>query len=122
MVVRNWNDVPPVIAHDYAIVWHIFGERGSEGRTYEEAPLEGMNTFLRQMMQGGVEEDYHKHDDREQLYYITRGHGKVRIDERTYEVKEGDAVHIPLGSMHQLMNDSDDWIEHILVSAPVKRP
>ncbi len=38
---------------------------------------------------------------------------------RSYEVQQGDTVHVPPKSRHQLVNDSDDWIEHLLITAKV---
>jgi len=59
------------------------------------------------------------HKDREQIYYFIRGEGKMKIDDEIYPVKTGDTVYLPPKAYHQLINDSDDWIEHILVTVPV---
>ena len=120
VIIRNWKDVTPVVAHDNAIVWSIFRAKGSGGQPYEEAPLEGIAGFTFHMVQAGKSSDYHEHDDREQVYYITRGRGKMKIDDRTYDVKQGDAVYVPLHVRHQLINDSDDWIEHLIISGRIK--
>ena len=56
---------------------------------------------------------------KEQLYYIISGRGKMKLDGKIYEVRPGDSVHIPPKVKHQLINAGDDWVEHILVSAPV---
>ena len=34
--------------------------------------------------------------------------------------REGDAVHIPPRVKHQIFNDGDDWIEHLIISAQVE--
>ena len=121
MTRRNWRDQAPYVGHETAIIWPIFAAKGTEGKSYEEAPLEGMTAFTLHMMQARKEGDYHAHEDAEQVYYFVRGRGKMRIDDEILEVREGDAVHIPPGSLHLLINDSDDWIEHILVTARVRR-
>jgi quercetin dioxygenase-like cupin family protein len=43
----------------------------------------------------------------------------MKLDGKIYEVRPGDSVHIPPKAKHQLINDDDEWVEYILVSAPV---
>ena len=121
MVIRNWSDVTPYVGHETAIIWPIFRGQGSAGLGPEEAPLLGTTGFTVHAMQRGMEGDYHDHEDVEQIYYITQGQGKMKIDDEIYEVKEGDAVHLPQKTKHQLINDSDDWIQHLIISAKVKQ-
>ena len=40
----------------------------------------------------------------------------MKIDGTVYEVKEGDAVYIPVNTYDQLTNDSSDWIEHLIIN------
>ena len=72
-------------------------------------------------MQGRKSGDYHLHEDAEQVYYFTAGRGKMKIDDVIYEVAKGDAVHVPPMSRHQLINDGEEWIEHLIVTARVNR-
>ncbi len=116
VTIRNWKDVDPYVGHETAIIWPIFKAKGTEGLTDEQAPLEGMVSFTRHMMQGGKSGDYHDHEDREQVYYFISGRGKMKLDGEIYDVRAGDTVHIPPQVKHQLINDSDDWIEHLLVT------
>ena len=55
----------------------------------------------------------------ERIYYIISGRGKMKLDGKIYEVRPSDSVHIPPRVKHQLINDGDEWVEHILVSSPV---
>ena len=120
MVIRNWRNVTPYVGHETAVIWPIFRTKNASDLTPEEAPLIAARGFTRHMMQGGQSGDYHAHENVEQIYYITEGSGKMKIDDEIYEVKEGDAVHLPPKTMHQLINDSDDWIQHLIISATVK--
>ena len=43
----------------------------------------------------------------------------MKIDDQIYDVKEGDSVHLPPKTKHQLINDSEDWIQHSIVSIVV---
>ncbi len=119
MVIRNWKEATPYVGHETAIIWPIFVAKGAQGLTAEEAPLLGATGFTLHRMQSGMEGDYHDHQDREQIYYFTSGKGKMKIDDEIHPVREGDAVHLPPKTMHQLINDSDDWIEHLIVTAVV---
>ncbi len=120
-VLRNWREVTPYVDHESAIIWPIYrGGDGYEDLPHEAAPLLGMVGFTIHRMQGGRSGDYHDHEDREQVYYFTEGRGKMKLDDVIYDVRDGDAVHIPPKVKHQLINDSDDWIEHLLITAPVR--
>jgi len=119
MVIRNWRDAVPTVGHDAKLIWSIFRARGTEGLSYEQAPLEGMVSLTLHRLQGGTEGDYHEHEDKEQVYYFLQGKGKMKIGGEVYKVREGDAVHIPPKTKHQLSNDDEDWIEHLIVSTAV---
>ena len=118
VAIRNWRAVTPVVAHESAIVWSFFRSKGTEGSTEAEAPLEKFSGFTLHRMQSGKNGDYHQHEDREQLYYFTEGRGKMKIDDKIYAVRQGDAVHVSPRTRHQLINDSDDWIEHLIITGP----
>ena len=47
------------------------------------------------------------HPDNDQFFRFEHGQGKVVIDETTYDVKDGDAVIVPAGSKHNVVNTSD---------------
>lgn len=47
------------------------------------------------------------HGDGDQFFRFERGTGKVIIDETEYEVTDGDAVIVPAGSRHNVINTSD---------------
>jgi mannose-6-phosphate isomerase-like protein (cupin superfamily) len=119
VVVRNWRDSAPRVSHLSKIIWNIFSAKGQDGQSHEQAPLEGFSSLSLHMMQSGKEGDSHEHEELEQVYYFTQGHCKMKIADRIYEVREGDAVHIPPGNAHQLINDSDDWVQHLIISARV---
>ncbi len=120
VTIRNWRDAAPHVGHESAIIHYIFGEKDIDPR-YIEAPLEGGWTLTRHMMQGGKEGDYHEHEDREQVFYIPSGRGKMKVDGTIYETVEGDAVHIPPKTKHQTINDSDDWLELLVITVRVDR-
>jgi mannose-6-phosphate isomerase-like protein (cupin superfamily) len=44
------------------------------------------------------------HHDRDQFFRFESGRGKCMIDGNEYEVKEGDAIVIPAGARHNILN------------------
>jgi mannose-6-phosphate isomerase-like protein (cupin superfamily) len=47
------------------------------------------------------------HTDNDQFFRFEKGTGKVIIDGNEYEVKDGDAVIVPSGSQHNVINMSE---------------
>ena len=84
-VVRNWRDATPHVGHESVIIHYILGEK-AEGKTYEEAPIEGEWSLTRHAIQGGKEGDYHVHDAAEQVFYFTKGTGQMKIDDKLYDL------------------------------------
>ena len=48
------------------------------------------------------------HTDHDQFFRFEAGMGLVVIDDNQYEVKDGDAVVVPAGSQHNVINTSSD--------------
>jgi mannose-6-phosphate isomerase-like protein (cupin superfamily) len=55
----------------------------------------------------GEEIGLETHDENDQFFRFEKGDGKVLIGETEYEVKDGDAVVIPSGTPHNIINISD---------------
>jgi len=47
------------------------------------------------------------HEDNDQFFRFEKGQGKVIINETVYEVTDGDAVIVPAGSQHNVINLSE---------------
>jgi mannose-6-phosphate isomerase-like protein (cupin superfamily) len=47
------------------------------------------------------------HEGGDQFFRFEKGEGKVIIDETEYEVTDGDAVIVPVGSQHNVINTSE---------------
>ena len=48
------------------------------------------------------------HEDNDQFFRFEKGNGKVVIDGNEYEVADGDAVVVPAGAQHNVINLSDE--------------
>jgi mannose-6-phosphate isomerase-like protein (cupin superfamily) len=124
-VIRNWRDVGPRVGHENAIVWRLLnpahGGRAEPGAVADDAQaaacLQRITGLARHALQGGKRSDYHVHPNAEQVYYILRGRGALIVDGERYPVREGDVVYLPPGVYHQAVNESDDWMEHLIITA-----
>jgi mannose-6-phosphate isomerase-like protein (cupin superfamily) len=46
------------------------------------------------------------HEENDQFFRFESGHGRVTIDETTYDVADGDAIIVPAGAQHNVENTS----------------
>ena len=122
MFIRNWREAIPYVGHNAKIIWPILTRAERENvEPPEAACLRGLSNLTRHVLQGGMKSDYHEHENTEQVYYFIRGSGRMRIDGQEYPVKAGDAVHLPAKTRHQVINDGEEEIEHLNISAIVNR-
>ena len=119
-VLRHWDQVVPYVGHESALIWPIF--RGVDGKPdggWANTVMNGMTGWTIHRVQGRRDGDYHAHRDAEQLYYFLTP-ARMLIDGATISVVPGDLLHVPPRVKHQLLNaHSEDWVEHLLVTAPV---
>jgi quercetin dioxygenase-like cupin family protein len=131
-VLRSWREIRPKVGHDNAIVYKLLdpvakGDAGAGGggaaEAAEAAPNEAARCLQRvtgvakHMLQPGMKSDYHVHPNAEQVYYVLRGRGALIVDDERYPVREGDTIYLPAGVRHQAVNEGDDWMEHLIVTA-----
>lgn len=51
-----------------------------------------------------------KHEHRKEHWVVARGRGMFHLDGAEQRVREGDAIYIPLGGVHRIHNDGDDYL------------
>ena len=112
----NWRDHAPHVSKRNVLVGNLLGPTGGESTTMGAHVLRQIQLLARHVMQPGQTGDYHVHADQEQVYYLLRGAGKMHVDEEIYPVRTGDLICLPATCYHQLINDGDDWIEHLLIA------
>ena len=59
----------------------------------------------------------HAHSEQEEVYVVTRGSGRLKLDDEVIELKEYDAVRIPAGTMRNC-EAGPDGIEYLAFGAP----
>ena len=60
----------------------------------------------------------HFHPKTEEIYFITAGSGKMRIENEMREVKIGDAIAIPPGQKHKIWNTGGEILKLLCCCAP----
>ena len=113
MIARNINDKEVLdttyIAHGGAIAQMIL-----DRRTLKEI---GFLAIAR--LEPGREIEAHS-DPMEEIYLIVSGSGKMGVDDETRTVGPGDAIWIPAGSRHSLLNDGQEDCTILVVASPVE--
>ncbi len=92
-----------------------------ENSNFRQVLFTGKKTQLVLMsLKPGEEIGEEVHDKVDQFFRFEAGEGKVIIDEQEYEVKDGDAVIVPAGSKHNIVNvsSSEDLKLYTLYSPP----
>ncbi len=92
-----------------------------ENSNFRQVLFTGKKTQLVLMsLKPGEEIGEEVHDKVDQFFRFEAGEGKAIIDEQEYEVKDGDAVIVPAGSKHNIVNvsSSEDLKLYTLYSPP----
>ena len=65
---------------------------------------------------GSTQEHYHARA--EEIYFITAGCGRMRIEAEIAEVKSGDAIAIPPGKKHKIWNTGSETLKLLCCCSP----
>jgi mannose-6-phosphate isomerase-like protein (cupin superfamily) len=109
MDVRNLNEVPSFITKDGSEIRELLAHRNSVVRKQSLAEA-------RVPITGATQEHYHR--AAEEIYLITAGQGRMRLDGEIRDVKPGDAIAIPPGSRHKLWNTGNEVLCLLCCCAP----
>jgi len=78
-------------------------------RTESELTEVALNTW-----RAGLIGPPHRHDQKEQIFYITSGTGMVKVGNENFNVKPGCLVYVPLGVEHQTIAGDHEALNYIL--------
>src|SRR5437773_9807949 len=95
MDVKNLDEAPAFTTKDGSEIRELLAHRNSAIRNQSLAEA-------RVPVGGSTLEHYHVKT--EEIYFITAGTGRMRIDNETRDVKPGDAIAIPPGQQQKLWN------------------
>jgi mannose-6-phosphate isomerase-like protein (cupin superfamily) len=109
MDVKNLDGVPSFITVDGSEIRELLAHRNSAIRNQSLAEA--------RIPVGGATLE-HFHPRAEEIYYITHGSGKMRIEGELREVKVGDAIAIPPGQKHKIWNTGAEILRLLCCCAP----
>ena len=95
MDIVSLNETKPFITKDGSEIRKLLAHRNSSIRNQSLAEA--------RLTTGGATQE-HYHVRAEEIYYITAGQGRIRIEGQCREVEAGDAIAIPPGTRHKLWN------------------
>jgi mannose-6-phosphate isomerase-like protein (cupin superfamily) len=109
MDIKNIDELAPFITKDGSEIRELLAYRNSAIRHQSLAEAR---------LPVGTSTQEHFHPRAEEIYYITHGTGKIRIENETREVKPGDAIAIPPGQKHKLWNTGGEVLRLLCCCAP----
>jgi mannose-6-phosphate isomerase-like protein (cupin superfamily) len=109
MDIRNLEETGSFITKDGSEIRELLAYRNSIIRNQSLAEA-------RVPVGGSTQEHYHVRT--EEIYYITHGSGRIRIEGETRDVRAGDAIAIPPGQKHKLWNTSGEVLRLLCCCAP----
>ncbi len=109
MDIHNIEEIAPFITKDGSEIRELLAYRNSVIRHQSLAEA-------RLPVGGSTQEHYHPKT--EEIYYITAGQGRMRIESEMREVKIGDAIAIPAGQKHKIWNTSSEVLKLLCCCAP----
>lgn len=109
MDIKSLNEVTPFTTKDGSEIRELLAHRNSVIRNQSLAEAR---------LAAGAGTQEHFHPRAEEIYYITHGAGKIRIENETREVRAGDAIAIPPGQKHKLWNTGGEPLRLLCCCAP----
>ena len=119
IIVRNWRDVSPTIAHKSGVDWRLLsmaiktaGDIDAEVEPKFRC-LKNITYVSLAKLHQGLSYEPHKHDDHEEVYYIINGKGTIKIGEESARFRDGDVIYIPEKKTHSITSDGDNVVEFL---------
>jgi mannose-6-phosphate isomerase-like protein (cupin superfamily) len=109
MDVKNLSAVAAFITKDGSEIRELLAHRNSVIRNQSLAEAR---------LPVGASTQEHYHPKAEEIYYITHGAGRIRIEGETRDAKPGDAIAIPPGQKHKLWNTGTEPLRLLCCCAP----
>jgi mannose-6-phosphate isomerase-like protein (cupin superfamily) len=119
LIVRNWRNVYPTIAHKSGLDWRLLS---MESKTHGDIDTEVDHKFqcLKSItyvslakLQPSLSYEPHEHQDHEEIYYIMNGSGHIKIGDEIAKFSDGDVIYIPEKTSHSITNDGNEMVEFL---------
>ena len=109
MDIVRLSEAPPFVTKDGSEIRELLAYRNSAIRNQSLAEAR---------LPVGAATQEHYHATTEEIYFITSGEGRMRIEGETREVRTGDAIAIPPGQKHKLWNTGPTPLTLLCCCAP----
>lgn len=109
MDIKNLSEVPTFITKDGSEIRELLAYRNSEIRHQSLAEAR---------IGVGASTQEHYHVQTEEIYFITAGLGRMRIENDERLVRAGDAIAIPPGRKHKIWNTGNETLRLLCCCAP----
>jgi mannose-6-phosphate isomerase-like protein (cupin superfamily) len=119
LIVRNWRNVYPTIAHKSGLDWRLLSmDTKTHGDIDAEVDpkfqcLKSITYVSLAKLQPSLSYERHEHQDHEEIYYIINGNGHIKIGDETAEFRDGDVIYIPEKTSHSITNDDNEMVEFL---------
>jgi mannose-6-phosphate isomerase-like protein (cupin superfamily) len=119
VIVRNWRNVYPTIAHKSGLDWRLLSMPAkTHGDIDAEVDpkfqcLKSITYVSLAKLQPSLSYEAHDHQDHEEVYYIISGSGHIQIGTETTQFRDGDVVYIPSNTVHSITNDGTEMVEFL---------
>ena len=109
MDIRNIGRVPAFTTLDGSEIRELLAHRNSAIRNQSLAEAR---------LAPGQSTTPHYHPKSEEIYYLLSGEGQMRLGDEIHMVSAGDAIAIPPGVVHQILNTGDTELRLLCCCAP----
>jgi mannose-6-phosphate isomerase-like protein (cupin superfamily) len=109
MEIKSVDAAQPFITKDGSEIRELLAPRNSVIRNQSLAEAR---------LPAGTSTQEHYHGKTEEIYFITAGQGRMRIEGEMAEVKTGDAIAIPAGKRHKLWNTGGETLKLLCCCSP----
>jgi mannose-6-phosphate isomerase-like protein (cupin superfamily) len=109
MEIKNLAEVPSFITKDGSEIRELLAHRNSRIRNQSLAEAR---------IHPGCSTQEHFHRQTEEIYFITEGQGRMRIESEMCEVQVGDAIAISPGQKHKIWNSGTGVLKLLCSCAP----
>ena len=107
--LSHYAEIQAFITRDGSVIRELMhpASHGADKQSLAEARLAaGQKTLL------------HRHQQTEEIYYITQGRGLMTLGKQQFEVLQGDTICIPPGAVHCLENLIDEELVLLCCCSP----
>ncbi len=118
----DWISAPHGAPEARAIAQLLKDQPLAPGANIRAIPLQKTEHSAQFLVQIRGREPLHYHADSDLTVFLLRGHGRIRIGERSRPARSGDVIHIARGAVHAYINEGPEIGVAFVVYSPAPGP